>query len=118
MTEQKDTLVKSDIIMLVSEQFPDWPYRDVEAAVNNVFQSIINKLADGGRAEIRGFGSFSIHEIKGRENARNPKTGETVVTAETKRAHFKPGKMLRTRVDNSLKKKSKSSEKIRETEEA
>ena len=116
MIEENKPMVKSDLIMAVAAQNPTWSYRDVEAAVNSIFNSISDKLADGGRAEIRGFGSFSIHEIEGRENARNPKTGETVKTPNTRRAHFKPGKMLRTRVDNGLKKKSISRKDSKVTE--
>ena len=49
--------------MAVAAHHPPWSYRDVEAEVNSIFNSISDKLADGGRAEIRGFGSFSIREI-------------------------------------------------------
>ena len=70
MIEENKPMVKSDLIMAVAAQNPTWSYRDVEAAVNSIFNSISDKLADGGRAEIRGFGNFSIHEIEGRENAK------------------------------------------------
>jgi integration host factor subunit beta len=55
-------------------------------------------LAHGGRIEIRGFGSFSLHRRRSRV-ARNPKTGEPVALPDRQVPHFKPGKELRERVD-------------------
>ena len=58
-------------------------------------------LAGGGRIEIRGFGSFSLH-YRAPRLGRNPRTGETVGLAGKFVPHFKPGKDLRYRVNQSL----------------
>ena len=58
-------------------------------------------LADGERIEIRGFGSFSLHYRPPRMG-RNPKSGEAVALGTKYVPHFKPGKELRERVNNSL----------------
>jgi len=58
-------------------------------------------LAEGGRIEIRGFGSFSLH-YRAPRTGRNPKTGEPVVLSGKYVPHFKPGKELRDRVNNSI----------------
>jgi integration host factor subunit beta len=55
-------------------------------------------LSAGGRIEIRGFGSFSLHHRPPRIG-RNPKTGEAVSLAGKYVPHFKPGKELRERVN-------------------
>ncbi len=57
-------------------------------------------LGQGGRIEIRGFGSFCLHYRPPR-NAHNPKTGDKVVTKAKHSPHFKPGKDLRERVNES-----------------
>jgi len=56
------------------------------------------ELATGGRIEIRGFGSFSLHYRPPRMG-RNPKTGEPVALPAKYVPHFKPGKDLRERVN-------------------
>ena len=71
---------------------------DVESAVKNVIDQMSSTLAKGGRIEIRGFGSFSLHYRPPRMG-RNPKTGESVSLAGKYAPHFKPGKLLRDRVN-------------------
>ena len=53
------------------------------------------------RIEIRGFGSFSLH-YRAPRLGRNPKTGQSVRLDGKFVPHFKPGKELRDRVNNSL----------------
>jgi len=60
-------------------------------------------LASGERIEIRGFGSFSLHYREPRVG-RNPKTGESVSLAGKYVPHFKPGKEMRDRVNESIHK--------------
>ena len=71
---------------------------DVELAVKNIIDQMSGSLAKGGRIEIRGFGSFSLHYRPPRMG-RNPKTGESVSLAGKYAPHFKPGKRLRDRVN-------------------
>ena len=72
---------------------------DVELAVKQVLEIMSDALAQGGRIEIRGFGSFSLHFRPPRQG-RNPKTGETVALSGKYVPHFKPGKDLRERVND------------------
>jgi integration host factor subunit beta len=76
------------------------PVEHIEESVNLILNEISETLCKGGRVEVRGFGSFSLH-YKASRNARNPKTGEKVVTEPKYSAHFKPGKSLRERVNKS-----------------
>ena len=75
-------------------------YRDVELAVKTVLEHMAERLANGDRIEIRGFGSFSLHYRPGRVG-RNPKTGAPVSLPAKYVPHFKPGKELRERVDEA-----------------
>lgn len=72
--------------------------KNAEAAVNTVFRAMSEALIEGGRVEIRGFGSFEVREY-GPYKGRNPKSGETVMVPSKKTPFFKPGKALRQRID-------------------
>ncbi len=63
-------------------------------------EHMAERLANGDRIEIRGFGSFSLHYRPGRVG-RNPKTGAPVSLPAKFVPHFKPGKELRERVDEA-----------------
>ena len=69
-----------------------------EIIVNTVFQSITDSLAEGGKVELRGFGSFRVRERSSRV-ARNPKSGEKVEVPAKKVPFFRAGKELRAIVD-------------------
>ena len=93
-------MTKSEIIELIARKQTQFSQKDVEIAVNQIVDSMIDTLSQGERIEIRGFGSFSLHHRKARVG-RNPKTGETVELSDKRVPHFKPGKSLRERVDSS-----------------
>jgi integration host factor subunit beta len=93
-------MTKSELIELISRKQTQLSHNDVELAVNHIVDAMIAAMAVGDRIEIRGFGSFSLHHRHARLG-RNPKTGETVALAEKRVPHFKPGKELRERVDES-----------------
>jgi len=71
---------------------------DAQAAVNIIIGAMQDALGRGERIEIRGFGSFNLHERKARIG-RNPRTGESVEVPACYKVHFKPGKVLRERVN-------------------
>ena len=75
--------------------------KDVELAVKTMLEQMSGALASGGRIEIRGFGSFSLH-YRAPRIGRNPKTGESVGLAWKDVPLFNPGKELRVRVNAAL----------------
>ena len=91
-------MTKSELIELIAAKQKHLPAKDVELAVKQVLEIMSDALAQGGRIEIRGFGSFSLH-YRAPRTGRNPKTGEPVVLSGKYVPHFKPGKELRERVD-------------------
>lgn len=97
------TMNKSDIILNLSRRLPDIRIDDADQAVNMLLDLLGSRLASGGRAEIRGFGSFSLHERKARMGC-NPRTGEAVAMPKRFTPHFKPGKEVRERVNQSREK--------------
>lgn len=62
--------------------------------MKTILDGIGDQLANGGRVEIRGFGSFGVNKRPPRRG-RNPKTGEQVMVPEKHVPHFKAGKELR-----------------------
>lgn len=75
--------------------------QDVDAGVRDILDVLSESLARGMRAEIRGFGTFTI-SVRSPRVGRNPRSGETVMVSEKRVAHFKPGKDLRAGVDGRV----------------
>lgn len=89
---------KSELIEALANQ-KELTYKKSEEIVNIIFDSMADTLADGGRIEIRGFGSFVVKHYKA-YMGRNPKTGEVIKVRPKKLPFFKVGKELRERVDS------------------
>ncbi|HAD07898.1 MAG TPA: integration host factor subunit beta [Porticoccaceae bacterium] len=96
-------MTKSELIAKIAEQQDQLPPKDVELAVKVILEYLAHALANNDRIEIRGFGSFSLHFREPRQG-RNPKTGEKVELPGKYVPYFKPGKELRDRVNNGMKK--------------
>jgi len=93
-------VTKSELIDRLAKKQTHLALQDVELAVKCMLEQMSQSLASNERIEVRGFGSFSLHHRNPRMG-RNPKTGEAVSLTEKYVPHFKPGKELRDRVDNS-----------------
>ncbi|NNM68910.1 MAG: integration host factor subunit beta [Gallionella sp.] len=89
---------RSDLIRQLALRHPQLTVTDCDLAVRTILDALSRALAQGGRIEIRGFGSFGINRRPPR-NGRNPKTGAPVSIPAKYTPHFKPGKDLRDRVD-------------------
>ncbi|MEY3659208.1 MAG: hypothetical protein RLZZ169_33 [Pseudomonadota bacterium] len=94
-------MTKSELIEQITARHTQLSAKDIEFAVKAIINYMTDVLAEGGRIEIRGFGSFSLHYREPR-TGRNPKTGEPVVLSGKYVPHFKPGKELRDRVNASI----------------
>lgn len=94
-------MTKSQLIEAIAAKQQHLAHRDVELAVKALLEQMSDALSTGQRIEIRGFGSFSLHHRPPRIG-RNPKTGEPVALPGKHVPHFKPGKQLRERVNNSV----------------
>ncbi|MGM0784848.1 MAG: integration host factor subunit beta [Pseudomonadota bacterium] len=99
-TARRETMTKSELIEQIAMRQPDLSLKEVESAVRLILDDITDTLAEGGRVEIRGFGSFSLHYREPRIG-RNPKTGDPVALDGKFVPHFKPGKELREQVNAS-----------------
>ncbi|MGR3808471.1 integration host factor subunit beta [Testudinibacter sp. P80/BLE/0925] len=93
-------MTKSELIESLIQQNHTIPVKSVENAVKSILESMSQTLENGDRIEIRGFGSFSLHYRQPRVG-RNPKTGDKVDLDAKYVPHFKAGKELRERVNQS-----------------
>lgn len=93
-------MTRSELIRRLAELFPQLESAEVERSVLAILKEMAVTLSRGERAEVRGFGSFSVISRTGRM-ARNPRTGEPVAVTAKYVPHFKAGKELRERVDPS-----------------
>ena len=91
-------MTKSELIERLSSEQPHLPPRDVEFSVNAVLDHMRRALVAGDRIEIRGFGSIGLRYRMPR-TGRNPKTGDSVSVPGKYVPHFKPGRLLRARVN-------------------
>ncbi len=96
-----EVMTKSELIERIAMRQNQLSSKDVELAVKCVIDHMVDGLSAGERIEIRGFGSFSLH-YRAPRVGRNPKTGEQVTLTGKYVPHFKPGKEMRERVNESL----------------
>lgn len=94
-------MTKSELIERIVSRQEQLSSKDVELAIKTMLEQMSQALANGDRIEIRGFGSFSLH-YRAPRMGRNPKTGQAVHLDGKYVPHFKPGKELRDRVNESL----------------
>ena len=94
-------MTRSDLIAALASRFPNLMAKDAEIAVLEIIEAVGQALAHGDRVEIRGFGSFSLNYRPPRVG-RNPKTGEKVQVPAKYTPHFKAGKEMRERVEQSV----------------
>ncbi len=88
---------KSDLMIALKEK-DNLSRQEAERIVNVFFSSIEDSLCNGGRVEIRGFGSFTVNSYKS-YYGRNPKTGDQILVPAKRLPFFKVGKELKDLVD-------------------
>jgi integration host factor subunit beta len=93
-------MLKSELIQKIAESNPHILHGDISKSVNLVFDKIADALEEGGRAELRGFGSFSLKH-RGARKARNPRSGKEVRVAEKCIPFFRSGRDLKSRLNRN-----------------
>lgn len=77
------------------------PQTQGKAAVEAVFQSIQERLAEGEDVAIRGFGVFKTKPMGARQ-IKNPRTGEDVLLPPSRRVLFTVGSELKAVVKGTV----------------
>jgi len=86
-------MTRSELIGKLVETHPHLHRSMVEAALDAIFNEIMDGLGQGQRVELRGFGNFTS-KVREARMGRNPRTGELVQVAPKRHLHFKASKLL------------------------
>ncbi|MBP3365942.1 MAG: integration host factor subunit beta [Treponema sp.] len=87
-------VTKNDLLESVYEK-TRCEKRVVQAVIESLFDQLKESLKNGNTIELRGFGTFEPRLRKGRENARNPKTGQRLSVASHYVVAFRSGQELK-----------------------
>ena len=89
------TVIKSELVDLISVQNPHLYRQDAEKIINTIFSVITAAMARGDRVELRGFGVFFVRVREGR-TGRNPRTGALVSVGSKAVPFFRSGKEMKS----------------------
>lgn len=86
-------MIKTELVRALAKDYPRLPAGYIDGVVEAFFDQIGQRLVDGGRVELRGFGVFSTRRREARK-ARNPRTGESIAVPGKRVPHFKASKEM------------------------
>lgn len=89
---------KSEFVKALARKFPELPESLVNDLSNKILSQIVATLKDGGRVEIRGFGTFSS-SLRRARTIHNPGTRQMIDLPAKRIPRFKAGKSLSQKVD-------------------
>jgi DNA-binding protein HU-beta len=72
--------------------------KQADAVISSAFAAITSALKSGDKVQLIGFGTFEVKESAEREG-RNPKTGEVIKIAASKKPTFSASKVLKDEVN-------------------
>ena len=88
---------KTQLIQKIAEN-DNMTKKDAEAALNAVVAAITDAVAAGEKVQVSGFGSFDV-KARDARTGRNPKTGEAVEIAASKRIIFTAAQALKDKIN-------------------
>ena len=94
----KSTMTKSDIVEKVYEKV-GFSKKEASEFVETVFGTIKNKLINGEKVKISGFGKFEVRK-KNSRIGRNPQTGDQITISARKVLNFSPSQVLKAMLNN------------------
>jgi integration host factor subunit beta len=91
-------MTKSELIDKIAKGNENLTQKQAEIIVDQIFEAMMDALAEGDRIDIRGFGRFTVKQREAR-TGRNPKTGEPVQIPAKRVPSFKTGKKLQEKMN-------------------
>lgn len=88
---------KTDLVNVVASE-TGLTKKDVDAAVSATLNAITAALKEGDKVQLIGFGTFEVKASAEREG-RNPKTGESIKIAASKKPAFSASKALKDEIN-------------------
>lgn len=89
----KSTMTKADIVEKVYQKI-GFSKKEASELVEMVFDQLKDKLCDGDKVKISGFGNFVVREKKERVG-RNPQTGDQIKISARRVLTFRPSQVLK-----------------------
>ena len=86
-------MTKADIARIVYERHGGISNREAARLVEIIFDTIKDRLGDGEKVQITGFGTFVIRRKRERRG-RNPQTGEEMLIRPRSAVVFRPSKLF------------------------
>ncbi|MGN1114617.1 MAG: HU family DNA-binding protein [Oscillospiraceae bacterium] len=90
-------MTKSELIAVVAEK-NSLKKKDAESIVSSVFDAVAEKLSNGEKVSISGFGIFEVRE-RAEKKAINPATKQPIIVPAKKVPAFKAGSALKEAVN-------------------
>lgn len=91
------TITKSVLAELLKHRGTFDTKVQAERAIEDILEAITQELSEGSEIKFMGFGAFTIKNIPERQGM-NPQTGESVTIKAHKKVSFRPGKLLKERI--------------------
>ena len=93
-------MTKKDIVVAIAEraELKHLSQVDIKKVIQATIEHITESLSKGEAFELRNFGVFKVKTRKGRMG-RNPKTGEKVPVPDRKVVVFKPGLLMKKKIN-------------------
>ncbi len=94
-------MVKSEIISKLSKKtHQKLKKSELKEILDILVDTIVEGIKNNKSCELRHFGRFSPKKIKGRANARNPRSGQLIQTNDKISISFKMSKELKSEINN------------------
>ena len=90
-------MTRSELKARIATRFELLTPEDIESSIAVILEALAASMTKGGRAELRGFGSFWA-AYRPPRTGRNPRTGASVLVEAKHAPRFKPTGELRERV--------------------
>lgn len=84
---------KKQLVDIVSQK-QDLTKKDAESLVDTVFDTMAERIIDGDKVLISGFGTFKVNNRKERKGV-SPKTKKAMIIPASKTVTFKPSHRLK-----------------------
>jgi DNA-binding protein HU-beta len=88
---------KSELVSAIAAK-TELSKKDAEKALKAFIDVVSDELAEGGKIQLVGFGTFEVSERAAR-TGRNPQTGDEMKIPASKAPRFKAGKALKDAVN-------------------
>ena len=93
-------MLRSELTLKLQKKYSFLKLDNIEKILDLFLNKIIKSLINNQKIEIRGFGTFS-KKINKEKFVRNPKTNERIFKNSSHKIHFKIGKILHQRINNT-----------------